>query len=122
YPQFIWLMVSRLLILMGIVGIQSFVFYYFSDTFFHGDTKETTTATTALVGLVVIVALIVTWPAAWLSDRIGRRPLILISGVLAALGTLDLVFSHYMWLPIDWLDAVSDAFNVPPLAAQATLA
>jgi len=122
YPQFLWLMASRLLILMGIVGIQSFVFYYFSDTFFHSDTRETTTATTVLVGLVVIVALIVTWPAAWLSDHIGRRPLILVAGVLAALGTLDLVFSHYMWLPESWLVALSGLFHVPPLAAQATLA
>lgn len=122
FPQFLWLMASRLLILMGIVGIQSFVFYYFSDTYFHGNTRETTYATTALVALVVIVALIVTWPAAWLSDRIGRRPLILASGVLAAIGTLDLVFSHYRWAPLELLDPLGSALNVPPLVAQATLA
>ena len=122
YPQFLWLMASRLLILMGIVGIQSFVFFYFSDTYFHGNSRETTMATTALVGLVVVVALLVTWPAAWLSDHIGRRPLILASGVLAAVGTLDLVFSHYMWAPADFLGALSAALHVPPLAAQATLA
>jgi MFS family permease len=122
YPQFMWLMASRLLILMGIVGIQSFVFYYFSDTYFHGDSRQTTSATTALVGTVVIVALLVTWPAAWLSDRIGRRPLILASGVLAAIGTLDLVFSHYMWAPADLLAPLSSTFHVPALAAQATLA
>jgi MFS family permease len=122
YPQFLWLMASRLLILMGIVGIQSFVFFYFSDTYFHGDSRETTNATTALVGIVVVVALVVTWPAARLSDRIGRRPLILASGVLAALGTLDLVFSHYTWAPAGLLDALGSTFHVPPLAAQATLA
>jgi MFS family permease len=122
YPQFLWLMASRLLILMGIVGIQSFVFYYFSDTYFNGDSRETTNATTALVGIVVVVALLVTWPAARLSDRIGRRPLILVSGVLAAIGTLDLVFSHYMWAPAELLDALGSTLHVPPLAAQATLA
>jgi MFS family permease len=122
YPQFLWLMASRLLILMGIVGIQSFVFFYFSDTYFHGDSRETTNATTVLVGIVVVVALLVTWPAARLSDRIGRRPLILVSGLLAAIGTLDLVFSHYMWAPASSLNALSSAFHVPPLAAQATLA
>ena len=53
YPSFLWLMASRLLILMGIVGIQSFAFFFFSDTFFRGDTRATTTATTVLVGLVV---------------------------------------------------------------------
>jgi MFS family permease len=122
YPQFLWLMTSRLLILMGIVGIQSFVFFYFSDTYFNGDSHQTTNATTALVGIVVVVALLVTLPAAWLSDRVGRRPLILASGLVAAVGTLDLVFSHYMWAPAGLLDALSATFHVPPLAAQATLA
>ncbi|MDP9246880.1 MAG: MFS transporter, partial [Candidatus Dormibacteraeota bacterium] len=39
YPNFLWLMASRLLILMGIVGIQSFTLFYFSDIFFHGDSR-----------------------------------------------------------------------------------
>src|SRR5919108_3238717 len=67
YPSFIWLMASRLLILMGIVGIQSFTFFYVGDTFFHGNSRATTNATTAVVGLVVLLAIIVTWPAARLS-------------------------------------------------------
>ncbi len=122
YPQFLWLMASRLLILMGIIGIQSFVFFYFMDTYFNGNSKQTTSATTALIGIVVVVALLVTWPAARLSDRIGRRTLILASGVLASIGVLDLVFSHYTWAPASFLTAVGSALHVPPLAAQATLA
>ena len=122
YPRFLWLMASRLLILMGIVGVQSFVFFFFSDTFFQGDAKATTNATTVLVGLVVVVALLVTWPAAWLSDRIGRRPLIFASGLIAAAGMLDVVFSHYQWAPQGLLDSLGQALHVPPLAAQATLA
>jgi MFS family permease len=122
YPVFLWLMASRLLILMGIVGVQSFVFFFFSDTFFKGDSRATTNATTVLVGLVVVVALLVTWPSAWLSDRIGRRPLIFASGLIAAVGMLDVVFSHYQWAPGGLLDALGQALHVPPLAAQATLA
>jgi MFS family permease len=64
------------LILMGIVGIQSFALYYFSDVFFHGDSKRTVTATYTLLGLVVVLAFLVSWPAARLSDRVGRRPLV----------------------------------------------
>jgi MFS family permease len=122
YPTFLWLMASRLLILMGIVGVQSFVFFFFSDTFFKGDSHATTNATTVLVGLVVVVALLVTWPSAWLSDRIGRRPLIFASGLIAAAGMLDVVFSHYQWAPAGLLDALGQTLHVPPLAAQATLA
>jgi MFS family permease len=122
YPRFLWLMASRLLILMGIVGLQSFVFYYFSDTFFHGDSRATTNATTVLVGLVVVVALLVTWPSAWLSDRVGRRPLIFASGLIAAVGMLDVIFSHYEWAPSGLLNGLGAALHVPPLAAEATLA
>jgi MFS family permease len=72
--------------------------------------------------LVVVVAMIVTWPAAWLSDRIGRRPMIFGSGLIAAAGMLDVVFSHYQWAPGGLLDYLSQSLHVPPLAAQATLA
>ena len=122
YPNFLWLMGSRLLILMGIVGIQSFTLFYFSDTFFDGDTRATTTATTAVVGLVVALAIVVTWPAARLSDRIGRKPLILLGGVVAATGILVLVFSGYRWLPEPLLAPLASWLQLPELAAQTLLA
>jgi MFS family permease len=118
HRAFLWLMGSRLLILMGIVGIQSFAFFFFSDTFFRGDSRATTTATTVLVGLVVTLALLVTWPAARLSDRIGRRPLIVIGGLVASAGTLVLVFAGYHWLPDPLLAPVARLLHVPDLAAQ----
>lgn len=122
YPNFLWLMASRLLILMGIVGIQSFTLFYFSDTFFHGDNRATTTATTAVVGLVVALAIIVTWPAARLSDLIGRKPLIVLGGVIASFGILVLVFSGYRWLPEPVLAPLAQALKLPELAAQTLVA
>jgi MFS family permease len=118
HPNFLWLMTSRLLILMGIVGIQSFTLFYFSDTFFQGDNRATTTATTAVVGLVVLVAIAVTWPAARISDRIGRRPLILIGGAVAALGVLVLIFGGYRWMPAAILTPLAALMGLPELVAQ----
>jgi MFS family permease len=118
YPSFMWLMASRLLILMGIVGIQSFTFFYVGDTFFHGDGRATTNATTAVVGLVILLAIIVTWPAARISDRIGRRPLILVGGSVAAVGVLVLVFGGYQWIPEPVLGPLASALHVPKLVAQ----
>lgn len=118
YPDFMWLMGSRLLILMGIVGIQSFTLFYFSDTFFHSNNRATTNATTALVGLVVLLAILVTWPAARLSDRIGRKAIIIVGAVIAICGMLILIFSGFRWMP-DWLlSPIASALNLPPLAAQ----
>lgn len=121
FPSFMWLMASRLLILMGLVGIQSFVFFYFSNVFFSGDRQATITASYTLQGLVIVCAFVVSLPAARASDRIGRRPLILIGGLLGAAGLLMLVFSHYPLLPSGIVQPLAKALKVPDLAAQATL-
>ncbi len=121
YPSFMWLLASRLLILMGLVGVQSFVYFYFSDVFFHHNARETTTASYTLLGIVIICGLAVSLPAARLSDRIGRRPLIMAGGLLGAAGVLLLIFSSYRLLPSEVIEPLAAALHVPPLAAQATL-
>ena len=121
YPSFLWLMGSRLLILMGLVGVQSFVYFYFRNVFFHNDRTDTITASYTLLGLVIVAAFLVSWPAARASDHFGRRPFILLGGLLGAAGVLILVFSHYQLLPSEILDPLARVLKVPTLAAQATL-
>ncbi len=121
HPAFLWLMASRLLILMGLVGIQSFVLYYFGDVFFPKNSHATITATFTLQGLVIVSAFLVAWPAARASDRLGRRPFILVGGLLGAAGVLMLVFSHYQLLPAQLVEPLARTLKVPTLAAQATL-
>jgi MFS family permease len=121
FPSFMWLMGSRLLILMGLVGIQSFVFFYFNDAFFGGDRQATIKATYTLLGIVIICSLAVALPAARASDRFGRRPFILVGGLVGAAGLLMLVFSHYQLLPSQVVQPLAHALKVPDLAAQATL-
>jgi MFS family permease len=121
HPSFMWLMASRLLILMGLVGVQSFVYYYFNDVFFNHDSRATTTATYTLLGIVIVAAFLVTLPAARISDRVGRRPVILAGGLLGAAGMLLLVFSSYQLLPSELLQPIAGSLHVPQLAAQATL-
>jgi MFS family permease len=120
--SFLWLMGSRLLILMGLVGVQSFVYFYFSDVFFHHDDKATATASYTLLGIVIVCAFLISLPAARLSDRVGRRPVILAGGLLGSAGVVVLVFSAHQLLPGALLDWLGGLLHVPPLAAQATLA
>ena len=119
--DFVWLMVSRLLIFMGFGGLQNFAFFYFDNVFFHGDRKATAIAASTLLGIAIAVAALVTWPASRLSNRTGRRPLIFWAGIVGALGSTVLVFSHYMWVPAALLSPLASALRVPDLAAQATL-
>jgi len=119
--DFLWLMVSRLLIFMGFGGLQNFAFFYFDNVFFQHDRKATTIAASTLLGLSIGVAALITWPASRLSDRIGRKPLIFTSGLFGAAGTLLLVFSHFLWVPEGLLSPLARLLKVPDLAAQATL-
>jgi len=118
HPNFMWLMGSRLLILMGVVGIQSFTFFFLTDAFFASDRAAATASTTALVGLVVLMAMLATWPAARLSDRVGRRPLIVIGGLVASAGALILLFAGYRGMPEAVLAPVAAVLGVPELVAQ----
>ena len=119
--NFLWLMVSRLLIFMGFGGLQNFAFFYFDNVFFHQDRKATAIAASTLLGIAIGIAALVTWPASRLSNRTGRRPLIFIAGLFGAAGTLVLVFSHYRWVPDGALHPLAAFLKVPDLAAQATL-
>jgi MFS family permease len=121
YPDFLWLMASRLLILMGVVGIQSFALFYLGDVFFHGNRHATISATYKMLGLIVVTAILVTWPAAWLSDRVGRKPLVFVSGAVGAAATLLLIFSRFDIIPGGLDDSLAVAFAVPRAAAQAML-
>lgn len=118
---FVWLMVSRLLIFMGFGGLQNYAFFYFDNVFFHHNSKATALAASTLLGLAIAVAALVSWPASRLSDRIGRKPLVFAAGLFGAVGSLVLVFSHYMWLPAAVVQPLAHALNLPELAAQSTL-
>jgi len=119
--NFLWLMVSRLLIFMGFGGLQNFAFFYFDNVFFHQDRQATTIAASTLLGIAIGIAALVTWPASRLSNRTGRRPLIFGAGLFGAAGSLVLVFSHYQWVPDGALHPLAAFLKVPDLAAQATL-
>ena len=121
HRAFLWLMASRLLIFMGFGGLQNFAFFYFDNVFFQQEPRATAAATSTLLGISIAVAALVTWPASRLSDRVGRRPLIFVAGLVGAAGTLVLVFSHYQWVPDAIVAPLARALRVPELAAQATL-
>jgi Na+/melibiose symporter-like transporter len=80
-PVMRWFLVSRLLIYMGFTTIQQFALYFLSDVI---GVKNPAEATARFLIFAVSGLLIMTWPAGYLSDRIGRKPLSIAAALLGA--------------------------------------
>ena len=88
--DFIWFLVSRLLIFMAFATIQQFALYFLRDVIGVTNPAE---ATGKFLALAVAGMLAVVYPAGRLSDRVGRKPIVVSSGLLGALGIVVLFFS-----------------------------
>jgi len=90
--DFIWFLASRLLILMAFTTLQTFALYFLRDVV---GVASPATATAKFSIVAVAGMLAVVYPAGRLSDRVGRRPIVVISGLLGALGiVLIYLFQH----------------------------
>jgi Na+/melibiose symporter-like transporter len=90
-PGFVTFLLSRLLIFMAMATLQTFALYFLMDVAGVANPAEVTADLLIVVGICMVA---VVYPAGRLSDRIGRRPVVVSSGLLGALGILLLLFSH----------------------------
>jgi len=96
--SFIFFLLSRLLFLMPLVILRTFGLYYFRDIALVADPVATAADLTMVVGICLLV---VVYPAGHLSDWIGRRPILMISGLIAALAFVMLLVLHeYVYILI----------------------
>ena len=94
--DFVWFLVSRLLVLMAFATLQTFALYFFKDVVGIASPAE---ATARFSIVTVACMLAVVYPAGRLSDRVGRRPIVVTSGLLGALGiALIFLFRHNFML------------------------
>jgi MFS family permease len=92
HGSFTWWVINRLAFLVGIVNLSTFAVYFIQARL--GYERETAAGPAALLMTVVgVFILVVAFPSGWLSDRVGRKPVLAASGLLAALGTLIALLS-----------------------------
>lgn len=91
HPGFVWFLVSRLFILMAMVVLQTFALYFIRDVIHHPNPAGVTADLLITVGVFLLLAV---YPAGQLSDRFGRKPIILLSGFVGIVGILVLFFAR----------------------------
>jgi len=89
--DFILFLVSRLLFFMGMATVQTFALYFLMDVVGVAHPAAVAADLLIVAGACMVAAV---YPAGRLSDRIGRKPIIVSSGFIGALGITLLFFSH----------------------------
>ena len=97
YPSFTWWVVNRLLFLAGVGSLQSFALYFLQDVIKLENAASGAGTLMMFVGLCTVGTAL---PGGYLSDRFGRKRLLVFAGVAAGLGTSLLFFASEMTLVI----------------------
>ena len=113
-----WFLLSRSV--MGIPGVvlQIFTLYFLMD---YIKIDNPTGVAGDLMVVVGVSLLAMVYPAGWLTDRIGRKPVVISSGLLGALGIVCLYLSH-SYVPLLLSGAVIGAANGIMLSSTWALA
>ncbi len=91
HPDFVWFLASRLLVLMAFASLQRFALFFLMDVVGVASPAAVTADLLMVVGACMLA---VVYPAGYLSDRVGRKPIGVSSGLVSALGIVLLFFSH----------------------------
>jgi len=85
--SYVWLLGSRLFVLMGTVTLTDLMFFYMSRSLGLSDAEVGRWINVA-TAVVAVTTGLTTFPAARLSDRLGRKTLVYFTCALGALGML----------------------------------
>jgi Na+/melibiose symporter-like transporter len=98
HHDFGWFLFARALLGLPGVALQIYALYYLMDVVGIPNPASVTGNLMVVVGICLLAA---AYPAGRLSDRVGRKPIIIISGILGAVGILVLFFSrNYMQIMV----------------------
>ncbi|HPH95622.1 MAG TPA: MFS transporter [Anaerolineaceae bacterium] len=93
HPAFTWWVVNRLTFLVGSTNLASFVVFFMQERFPDLPKEKAAAPASTLIMFVGIFILLSSLPGGWLADRVGKKPLIALAGVLGAAGTALIIFT-----------------------------
>lgn len=89
--KFGWLIIGRLVFLLGVYGIQAFSQYFIRDTL---PTENPVKLTGDLMALIVVGLVLASFLAGYLNDHLGSRFVHWLAAILVALGSISMAFAH----------------------------
>lgn len=91
YPDFTWVLLTRLLVLTGIWSVNNFLLYYFIDVLHRGNAAGDIVIFSAIY---LATSIFTTLFGGSLSDRVGRKPLVYLSGAMMTITCLLFIFAQ----------------------------
>lgn len=89
YPDFYWLQLARFFVLLALTTVLVYFFYFLKDIIGVAKPEK---ATGIVMSLAAVAALFSVLPSSALSDRVGRKPLLYLAGLLAVTAVVPLFF------------------------------
>jgi MFS family permease len=89
--SFIWWVVTRLMFLAAIGSVRNFTMFFIKDVL---NLPNPATVTTQVTAVIFVFLLITSLLGGYLSDKMGRKRLLVVAGLLAVIGTLILIFAR----------------------------
>lgn len=86
--DYIWLIASRFIFLLGIYGVQTFSQYYIQDVMRAANAVKATGDLMAVLALMLVACAVL---AGWLTDKFGSRRVIIAASLLSAAGCVLLL-------------------------------
>lgn len=95
-PSFRWWVINRLAFLVGANNLASFMVFFLQEKFPEFQAEKAAGPAARIIMFVGIFILLTAIPSGWLSDRFGKKPLIIVSGLLSVVGTVIVVLAPTM--------------------------
>ena len=95
-PSFTWWVINRLAFLVGANNLASFVLFFIQERYPELQGNAAAQPASLLMMVVGVAILVISIPSGWLTDKFGAKLILLVSGLLATLGTVVVIMSRTM--------------------------
>lgn len=90
FKDFYWLLLSRFFMMLSLTTILVYFFYFLKDVIKVANPEKSTGITMTLAAAAALIAIL---PASSLSDKIGRKPVLYLAGIIGSLAIIPLLFA-----------------------------